>query len=142
MNISAKTEYACIALIELAVHYASERPLRARDIADVHGIPSQFLLQILARLKGAGLVSGTRGASGGYRLNRPPHEITLCDVVRIIEGHVDKANGNSHASTWARCALDNVWRRISLAEREILESLTLADLADETPATSDPMYYI
>jgi Rrf2 family protein len=142
VNISAKTEYACIALIELAVHHASERPLRAREIADAHGIPPQFLLQILARLKGAGLVTGTRGASGGYRLNRAPHEITLGEVVGVIEGQPDPPNGNGHTRTWAKFVLDDVWQRISSAEREILESLTLADLADETPAESDPMYYI
>ena len=142
MNISAKTEYACIALIELAVHHTSGRPLRAREIADLHGIPSQFLLQILAQLKGAGLVSGTRGASGGYRLSREPSEVTLGQVVGIIEGHLGEPTGNGHTGTWASRALNSVWQRIGTAEREILESLTLADLAEEIPEKPDQMYYI
>jgi Rrf2 family protein len=142
VNISAKTEYACVALIELAVHHASGRPLSAREIADAHGIPSQFLLQILAQLKAAGLVSGIRGASGGYRLSLAPREITLGQVVAIIEGQVRESSGNGQPKTWAKRALDDVWQRVTSAQREILESLTLADLADGTPETHEQMYYI
>ena len=62
MNISAKIEYACIAVLELAVNYNSGKPVRIRAIAQTHGIPSRFLVQILLQLKGANLVSSTRGA--------------------------------------------------------------------------------
>ena len=70
MNISAKTEYACVAVLELALNYGSGQPLQVRRIAEAHGIPSRFLVQILLQLKAAGLVSSTRGASGGYQLLR------------------------------------------------------------------------
>src|SRR4029453_18506042 len=56
MTISAKVEYACVAVLELAARYESDEPVRIRDIADAHGIPSRFLVQILLQLKGAGLV--------------------------------------------------------------------------------------
>jgi Rrf2 family protein len=126
----------------LAVHYAAGEPLRARTIADKHGIPCQFLLQILAQLKAAGLVLGTRGASGGYRLSRGPAEVTLGQVVGAIEGHTDEPAGVGEQETWAGQALAGVWRRIDKVQREILNSLTLAELAREMPESAEHMYYI
>src|SRR5215467_8368810 len=86
MKVSAKTEYACLAMLELAAHYGSNEPVRIRTIADEHGIPSRFLVQILLQLKGAGFVASTRGAAGGYQLVKPPEEITLGEVMAVIEG--------------------------------------------------------
>ena len=86
MNISAKTEYACIAVLELAARYGSGKPVRIRDIADANGIPSRFLVQILLQLKSAGIVGSTRGAAGGYQLVKPPAEITLGEVMAVSDG--------------------------------------------------------
>src|SRR5437868_6117456 len=63
VKVSAKTEYACIAMLELAASYGSGEPVRIRKIASEHGVPSRFLVQILLQLKGAGLVNSTRGAA-------------------------------------------------------------------------------
>ena len=68
MSFSAKTEYACLAMLELALRDGSGEPVRLRDVAAAHRIPSPFLVQILLQLKSAGLVESTRGAAGGYRL--------------------------------------------------------------------------
>jgi len=65
MRISAKAEYACLAMLELAANYAEPQPLRVKAIADAHQIPQRFLLQILLQLKAAGLVASIRGAAGG-----------------------------------------------------------------------------
>ena len=70
MKISAKAEYACLAVLALARHKPGEPPMRIREIAEAHGIPERYLVQILLQLKGAGLVTSVRGASGGYRLAR------------------------------------------------------------------------
>src|ERR1700754_1671739 len=86
MKLSAKTEYACLAVLELAARYETAEPIRIRTIADEHGIPSRFLVQILLQLKGAGFVVSTRGASGGYQLAKPPSDITLGEVMAVIEG--------------------------------------------------------
>ena len=64
MRISAKTEYACIAMLELASQYGSGTPVRIRRIAERHDVPPRFLVQILLQLKGAGLVTSVRGAAG------------------------------------------------------------------------------
>src|SRR5262245_53869426 len=82
---SAKAEYACIAMLELAAQYGDPQPVRLKNIADAHEIPQRFLVQILLQLKGAGLVISTRGASGGYLLARAPDQISLADVVRVID---------------------------------------------------------
>src|SRR3954453_12259131 len=86
MNLSAKNEYACLAMLQMAQEYDSDELLQIRRIADEQGIPSRFLVQILLQLKGAGLVASTRGAAGGYRLSRPPQEISLSDVIEAMEG--------------------------------------------------------
>ncbi len=85
--LSAKTQYACLAMLQLAQDYASGEPVQVRRIAERHGIPATFLVQILHELKRSGLATSTRGAAGGYRLSRPPGELTLADVVDVFEPH-------------------------------------------------------
>src|SRR6185312_7109349 len=85
MLFSAKAEYACVALLELAARFNDPRPVRLADVADKHGIPPRFLVQILLDLKRAGLVASTRGAAGGYALARSPDEITLFDILRVMD---------------------------------------------------------
>ena len=98
MKLSAKTEYACLAMLQLAEEYDSVEPVQIRRIAEEHGVPARFLVQILLQLKGAGLVASTRGAAGGYRLARPPHEITLCEVIEVMEGE-DRPKTNAGKAT-------------------------------------------
>src|SRR5260370_10224198 len=85
MRVSAKAEYACIAMLELAANRSDSQPLRVKAIADAHGIPLRFLVQILLQLKGAGLVASTRGAAGGYHLTRSPEAISLAHVINVID---------------------------------------------------------
>ena len=141
MKVSAKTEYACIAMMELAAGYGSGEPVRIRKIAQQHGVPSRFLVQILLQLKGAGLVSSTRGASGGYRLLKPPQEITLGTVMSVIEGPDNQRTSSAQGKSASVEVLLEVWREIARAEREQLGSITLADLVARA-ANSESMYYI
>src|SRR2546421_10062593 len=85
MRVSAKAEYACIAMLELAACHGEPQPVRIKAIADSHAIPQRFLVQILLQLKGAGLVTSVRGASGGYQLARPPAEISLADIINVVD---------------------------------------------------------
>ena len=139
--LSAKTQYAALAMLQLAQDYASGRAVQVRRIAERHGIPATFLVQILHELRRAGLVASTRGASGGYRLNRPPSEITLADVVDAFETAEEPAECAAADSPWGPALLD-VCCELARTRRERLQSLTLADLADRAAVGAGPMWYI
>src|SRR5262245_34649065 len=89
MKLSARAEYACLAILALARHGLDRGSVRVREIGEEHGIPERYLVQILLQLKGSGLVYSTRGAAGGYRLARPAGSITLREVLGAIDGPGD-----------------------------------------------------
>lgn len=140
MNLSAKTEYACLAMLELAKEYDAGEPVQLRRIAAEHGIPSRFLVQILLQLKGASLVASTRGAAGGYRLGRPPHEISLAEVLDVMDGAARPQSSAGKESPLVRSLL-GFCRELSEKERDRLESESLADLV-AAATDREPMYFI
>ena len=91
MQVNAKVDYALRALAELA--NADPGPMKAEQIARAQGIPPKFLENILLELRHAGIVLSQRGAEGGYRLGRPPAEITLADVIRVVDGPLANVRG-------------------------------------------------
>jgi len=145
MRLSAKTEYAAIAVLELARQWGSDEPVRIRSICAAHGVPSRFLVQILLQLKGAGIVTSTRGAAGGYQLARSPAEITLDDIFRVIEGPdelVTAVTADLAGRSRSVSVLLDAWRQVAEAETAALRSVTFAMLVERSRATADPMYYI
>ena len=140
MKLSAKTEYACLAMLQLAEDFDGGEPVQIRRIAEEHGIPSRFLVQILLQLKGAGLVMSTRGAAGGYRLARSPLDISLAEVIDVMEGDERPETSAAKATPLAR-SLFELRRELHEAQRERLETATLADLV-ELAAGREPMWYI
>jgi Rrf2 family protein len=142
MHLSAKTEYACIAVLELATRYGAGKPVRIREIADPNGIPSRFLVQILLQLKSAGIVGSTRGAAGGYQLMRDPSDITLAEVMAASEGQIADPVSSAGQQTPVTRALFTAWSKLAAAERKLLESITFAQLADRATNQTGAMYYI
>ena len=144
MKISAKTEYACIAMLELAAQYGSGEPVRIRRIAERHGVPPRFLVQILLQLKGAGLVASVRGAAGGYHLIRPPEEVSLGQVMEVIDGSPEENGRPSAASpdSPAVKVLVQAWREVSSMQRQMLNRISLAELLERTKEQDEQMYYI
>ncbi len=140
MKLSAKTEYACLAMLQLAADYENGEPVQIRRIADEHGIPPRFLVQILLQLKGASLVVSTRGASGGYQLARSPYEITLAEVIEVMEGE-ERPVSNAGKTTPLVGTFLNFSRELSEAQHDRLQDTTLADLVDQS-AKREPMWYI
>lgn len=132
MKISAKAEYACLALLALAQQGPDGPPVRIREISDTHGIPERYLVQILLQLKGAGLVVSTRGASGGYHLARPAAEISLSEVLAVIDGPDPPQRGSGREKHLAVRILALVWERVRAAERSVLDNTTIAELATQT----------
>lgn len=144
MKISAKTEYACIAMLELSSRYGSGEPVRIRKIAERHDVPPRFLVQILLQLKGAGLVASTRGAAGGYHLVRTPDSVSLGEVMDVIEG---STNGNGQACSAspdspAVKVLMQAWKDVTKVERDMLRQITFAELLDRAREQDEQMYYI
>lgn len=137
---SAKTEYACVALLELALHHNDPTPLRLKAISEKHGISHRFLVQILLQLKAAGLVASTRGASGGYHLGRTPERITVADIVNVIDPP-DQARNEESPTSLAR-AVHGVWAQILTAQRKILETTNLAELVQRSQSEFDIIYQI
>src|SRR5438270_13160663 len=141
MRVSAKAEYACIAMLELAANFAEPGPVRVKSIHDAHGIPLRFLVQILLQLKAGGLVASVRGAAGGYQLARAPSDITLADIIGAIDPE-QPARPAAGTPSAARQAMHSVWREIQAEEQRILEQLTLAELVRRTQETNAVTYQI
>jgi Rrf2 family protein len=131
MKISAKAEYACLALLALAQHGSEAPPLRIREISESHAIPERYLVQILLQLKGAGLVVSTRGASGGYRLARPAAAITLGEVLSVIDGPDEIDQDATRGKRPAAAILASVWKRVRAVERGVLDSTSIAQLVEQ-----------
>ena len=142
VNISAKTEYACLAAIELAANHGSQQPMRVRSIAERHGIPPRFLVQILLQLKAAGLVTSVRGASGGYALAEEPDTITLGQVMRLVEGEKSGVAPGLDATSPAARVLHTTWTEVAAVQDEMLDGITLADLVRRAGGHDELMYYI
>lgn len=132
MKVSAKAEYACLAVLALAHQSHDAPPLRIREISELHGIPERYLVQILLQLKGAGLVVSTRGASGGYRLARPSESISVGEILSAVDGPDPVPRDVSRADRGAAQILGRLWERVREAERAVLDSTSVAALVAQT----------
>jgi Rrf2 family cysteine metabolism transcriptional repressor len=126
VRITAKAEYACMAMISLARLQSENRPVHIREIADEQSIPLSTLTQVLLKLKGAGLVRSTRGSGGGYWLARAPEAIKLGEVLAAIDGQNGVPRELAGASAQV---LASVWHQILEQEREVLATTSIAELA-------------
>jgi Rrf2 family protein len=136
VRVSAKADYAIRAAVELAA--AGDGPVKGERVAQAQQIPPNFLENILADLRNAGLVASRRGAEGGYWLARPADEITLADVIRAVDGPLANVRGirsEQVAYQGSAARLREVWVAVRASLRAVLEHVTLADVArGELPA--------
>ena len=144
MRISAKAEYACAAMLELAASHREPQPVRIRSIAEAQGISARFLVQILLQLKTAGLVTSVRGASGGYQLAKSPDVITLASIINAIEDRTIAPQSalKTDSRTPAVEALLGVWHEIQKQEQRLLERLSLAELLRRSQEKDGLVYQI
>jgi Rrf2 family protein len=142
VRVSAKADYALRAAAELAAAEGAG-PVKGDQLARAQGIPPKFLENILLELRHAGLVQSQRGAEGGYWLARPAAEITLAEVIRVVEGPLANVRGaRPEAVEYAGVAepLRQVWIAVRASLRGVLESVTLADVArGELPSSLDQL---
>lgn len=145
MELSCKSEYALLALLELAAHYHNGEPLQIRQIAIQQHIPDRYLEQLLATLRRYGLVRSQRGAKGGYLLAREPWKITLLEVLNCIEGADPQSSDPATATkTVESSVIHDIWQEARQAADAVLQGYTLQDLADRRDSRRqlDIMYYI
>ena len=137
MRLSARVDYALRAAVSLAGY--GERWVSAEQIADDQAIPRKFLESILLQLRRGGIAVSKRGPEGGHQLSRPGDQISLADVIRAVDGPLVGVRGERPEEvpyTGSATALTNVWIALRVNERNILESVSLSDVAsDRLPNT-------
>jgi Rrf2 family protein len=132
VRVSAKADYALRALAELAA-VTDGIPIKGERIASAQGISLRFLENILVELKHARLVQSQRGPDGGYSLARPPESISLADIIRAVDGPLAGVRGEPPEKIQypgPAEPLRDVWVAVRASLRSVLESVTLADLAN------------
>ncbi|MGD0213663.1 MAG: Rrf2 family transcriptional regulator [Terriglobales bacterium] len=137
MKVSQKGLYALLAMMVLTRRY-SQGAIRIRDIAYEENLPEKFLELILLELKNARMVESVRGAKGGYRLRRPPSEIRLSEIIRLIDGPLAPFGDAEQLRVLIdrdahHRALYKVFLDVRDAAAQILEHTTLADLISRGP---------
>lgn len=145
MELSNKSEYAILALLELATSYSKGEPLQIREIAALQHIPNRYLEQLLATLRRRGLIKSIRGAKGGYVLAREPRKITLLDALNCMEGlDTDVSNLEQNPQTLDGDVIEDVWKEARQAANAVLQKYTLQDLCERRASKErkELMYYI
>jgi Rrf2 family cysteine metabolism transcriptional repressor len=129
-------------MVQLARHHGTG-PVSLAGVAAEEDLPRAYLEQLVVNLRAADLVVSTRGAHGGYELARPPEEISMGDVLRALEGPIapmicatDDPEHGVTCDRSARCTVNILWVRVRDAIAGTLDSMTLADLVPERPAST------
>jgi len=146
MRVSTRSRYGLRFMAELAASYG-RGSVSMKDIARSQGLSEKYLSQILITLKSAGLVKGFRGVHGGYILAKSPDEITLKDIVNVLEGDlslIDCVNDPGKCPREPICVTQEVWQKVGHAISQTLDSITLSELAAKCcQKMQEPaMYYI
>lgn len=146
MVINAAVHYACLAMMDLAIHGeasgdSQQTPVRSAEIIKRNEIPGPYLVQILRSLKAAGWVQAVRGAQGGYLLVVPPDSITLLDIAEAI-GCPDSIEPARDDEPSAQRALKKHWRDADEKSRQQLARVRLGDVIRTVRQSEEPMFYI
>jgi Rrf2 family protein len=143
LDLPSKVEYALLALLEMASRFPQKTPVTVSEITAKQPIPDRYLEQILATLRRGGLLKSQRGARGGYVLARPPQDITLLEIVSLIEGD-RQVTDKTDPSTLEMRLIRESWQTANLAAQSMLDQYTLQDLCQKRNAYNQEnlMYYI
>lgn len=134
MKLSTKGRYGVKAMFELALHYGDEA-ISIKTIADKQNISEYYLEQLFGSLRKAGLIKSIRGAQGGYVLSRSPEEITVADILNVLEGPIEIseciAEDDMSCSRAGYCATRLLWIKISDSVNHVINSITLQDMIND-----------
>ncbi|MBP2649377.1 MAG: cymR 1 [Firmicutes bacterium] len=137
MKLSTKGRYGVMAMFDLALHYG-QGPISLKSVAQRQGISEHYLEQLMGVLRKAGYVKSIRGAQGGYTLTRDPAQITVGEIVRIMEGPIAPVDcllaaskNNEYCNRAQTCVTRGVWAKVRDSITAVVDSITLADLCKE-----------
>lgn len=133
MKLSTRTRYGTRLMLRLALSY-NEDPVFLKDIAKAEDISEKYLSQIIIPLKSAGLVNSFRGAKGCYILSKSPTQITLKDIVEVLEDDFNLARCIEDPTVCRRvsiCVTRDLWNKLGEKISQTLEAITLADLVEQ-----------
>jgi Rrf2 family protein len=137
MKLSVKVDYACRVLAQLARLHGTEELAHIEELARTEAVPANYLVQILSELRNGGLIVSRRGKQGGYALARAPEDITLLEIVKVIEGELLEITTAGVGQSGRR--VNQVWQDVRATLEAKVKSYTLDKLAQRG---SEGMYYI
>jgi Rrf2 family protein len=123
-------------------HFESDKPVQRQDIARQHGIPADYLDQILLKLRKGGLISSIRGRGGGYKLSRNPADLTIWDMVSAVESHIHSVQCQTEddgCKYELACISKGAWGLVDNAIKESLSKLNLAALTEVSQMADSQM---
>lgn len=128
MKFSTKAEYGLRAMVSLANNY-QEQSYSLGRIAKEENISLAYLERLMAKLKKANLITSTKGASGGYRLNKKPEQIKVSEIIEILENTISPFSCLDNKTCQKKnCGAKKVWQKLDTAIRSTLNNITLKDL--------------
>jgi len=132
LKLSTKGRYGVKAMLDLAVHYGPE-PISIKSISARQGISEYYLEQLFAPLRKAQLIKSVRGAQGGYILNRIPMEITVLEIMDVLEGPVgiSECLDNEDCDKFEACATRVLWKKIRDSINSVMAGVTLQDMLND-----------
>ena len=132
MKLSTKGRYGVKAMVDLAIHYG-DTPVSIKTISKRQNISEYYLEQLFSPLRKAGLIKSIRGAQGGYVLNKTPDQIKVSDVMYVLEGPIEIAEciEGVECNNIDCCATRLLWEKIKNSIDEVMESITLQDIAND-----------
>lgn len=144
MKLSTKGRYGVAAMYDLALHYG-QGAISLKSVAQRQGISEHYLEQLMGTLRKAGYVKSVRGAQGGYALTKEPAQISVGDIIRIMEGPIapvdcllsDEDTNRTFCARVNICVTRGVWAKVRDSITSVLDSITLADLCNEEKIQGD-----
>ena len=143
MKLSTKGRYGVAAMYDLALHYG-QGPISLKSVAQRQSISEHYLEQLMGTLRKAGYVKSVRGAQGGYTLTKEPSQITVGDIIRIMEGPIAPVDcllsgrmNNDYCDRAGICVTRGVWAKVRDSINSVLDSITLEDLCRDEKYQGD-----
>ncbi len=132
MKLSTKGRYGVKAMVDLAINYGGA-PVSIKSISNRQNISENYLEQLFSPLRKANLIKSVRGAQGGYILSREPKDITVAEIMHVVEGPIEVSDciEGSECDNSDFCATRLLWEKLKKSIDEVMESITLQDIVDD-----------